>query len=131
VVIDCETPETRALRQQYLAQIAYFGQHMTHPTMAQQRLQTSRVAVLGLEYPGTSVVQQLGLAGLGHVRAVGNPVVHTGEAAFVGPTGATTGQRHPLLAAQLRACGCPTHYESVDMPPGTPLAWDRILTDCD
>ena len=131
VVVDSETPETRPLRQQYLPQIAYFGQHVTHPTACQQRLQASHVTVLGLEYPGTLVVQQLGLAGIGHVRAVGNPVVQDGEAAFLGTSGAGVGQRHSLLAARLRTLECPTQYEGLDVSPGTPLVWDRILTDCD
>ncbi len=132
-VVDQEAPGDRRLRQQYLAQITHFGQHLAYPTACQKRLQTSTVTVIGLEYIGDLLVQHLALAGVGHVRAVGNPILQAAEVTLMahGQTDAQATRRHALMAHRLRTLGCPTRYEGVDAPPGARLDWDAVLSNCD
>lgn len=131
-VLDRAEPEDALLRQQYQTQIRHFGQHTSFPTVCQRRVYTSRVGVIGLEFLGSMLLQQLAMAGVGNLRAVGNPDLVAGEAAFLGHAAhATTPTRQALLSAHCKAYGSHTHYETVAVPPGTPFVWEEILEGCD
>jgi bacteriocin biosynthesis cyclodehydratase domain-containing protein len=132
-VEDREEPGDEPFREHFLAQIMHFGQHVSFPTMCQKRLQASRVAVIGLEYIGSTLIQQLAAAGIGHLRAVGNPWLLPTEAAFVGDTQdpCSKASRHALLARRTQALGFATQYEGIEVQAGEPLEWERLLADCD
>lgn len=132
-VEDREEPEDAPLRQHYQTQIQHFGQHVSYPTLCQKRLHTSRVAVIGLEYAGSLLLQHLASAGVGYLRGIGNPQVLAGERPLLHgtPHGQADGGRHTLLAEQVRRLGFATQYEGVPVTPGEALRWEDLLAHCD
>ncbi len=110
-VEDREASGDRDFRSHYLSQILYFGQHVANPTDCQKQLQASTVAVIGPEQLGRQLVQYLAEAGVGCLRAAGHA---DGE-----------------LANRVRAQGCRTTYENIELSPEAVINWDRWLTDCD
>jgi bacteriocin biosynthesis cyclodehydratase domain-containing protein len=89
--------------------------------------------VVGLEYVGSVLVQHLATAGVGRLRAIGNPRLLAAEAAYLGSTPRRYQRvsRHTLLARRVRALGFATQYEGIDMQPHAPLDWSGLLADCD
>jgi bacteriocin biosynthesis cyclodehydratase domain-containing protein len=131
-VEDCEDPGDGPLRSHFQSQIQYFSGYSSFPTRCQKRLQASRVAIFGLEYAGSILVQGLAAAGVGHLRAIGAPRLLAAEAAYVGctPRYCEQGSRHTLLARRARALGFATQYEGIAVQPGAPLDWTHLLADC-
>lgn len=131
--VDREAPGDQELRRHYFPQIAYFGQHISHPTLYQKRLQASKVAIIGLGYLGSSLAQHLALSGVGHVRAIGKPMLLPEEGALINSdqTVSHKTRRHRLAADRLQALGCAVQYEGVEAPSDAPLDWNMSLTDCD
>jgi bacteriocin biosynthesis cyclodehydratase domain-containing protein len=77
------------------------------------------------------LMQHLAAAGVGCLRAIGNPRVLPAEAAFLGVARRRTGvSRHTLLCRRTRALGLATQYEGIDVQPGDLLDWPRLLADC-
>jgi bacteriocin biosynthesis cyclodehydratase domain-containing protein len=129
---DCAEAEDGLLRHHYLTQLRYFGQHISFPTQCQKRLQASRVAVIGLEYVGSRLVQELAMAGVGSLRSVGNPQLLAAEAPFVPRPRRMhrPAARHTLLARYTRWLGLATRYEGVAVQPGATLHWEALLAGC-
>jgi thiazole/oxazole-forming peptide maturase SagC family component len=113
----------------YEPQIRYFTVHTSMPTDAQNRLRGSRVTVIGLEYLGSVLVQQLAQAGIGHVRGIGPSPLTPSEALLLGV--ATEEDRHQALSRWIRGQGLVTNYHGVPIEPETPLDWRAPVADCD
>lgn len=130
---DREDPGDRALRRRFETQISHFGEHGSMPTACQKLLRDSRVVVIGLEYLGSVLVQHLAAAGIGRLRAVGNPRLTDAETPFLGAARSTRDgtSRHALLARRSRVLGFEAHYEGVETRPDGGLDWEGILADCD
>lgn len=113
----------------YEPQIRYFTAYTSMPTDAQNRLRGSRVTVIGLEYLGSVLVQQLAQAGIGQVRGIGASSLVPSDALLFG---AARGEdRHQALSRWIRDQGLSTAYHGVPLESQMPLDWPTTLADCD
>ncbi len=113
----------------YEPQIRYFTAHTSLPTDAQNRLRESRVTVIGLEYLGSVLVQQLAQAGIGQVRGIGASSLAPSEVPLLG---ATDGEdRHQTLSRWISGQGLTTSYHGIAVDPPMPLDWPTTVADCD
>ncbi len=128
-VEDHETAEDRGLRTHYLPQVMYFGRHLSHPTHCQQQLQASTVTVIGLDQIGSQLVQRLAEAGIGGLKAAGNPEGLRPRPHPQPLVCQTSG--HAQLANRVQSLGWSATYEGIELTPETPLDWGALLADCD
>lgn len=127
--VDATQPEDDALRISYQMHIRHFGHYVSSPTLRQKRLQDSQVAVFGLEYLGSLLVEQLAAAGVGHIRGIGNAHVLPEEAALLGWESSPE-TRHAQLSHQVRARHAIARYDGVTIHQDEPMDWQALLADC-
>ncbi|MGH7334222.1 MAG: TOMM precursor leader peptide-binding protein [Candidatus Rokuibacteriota bacterium] len=119
----------RSLLVAYEPQIRYFTAHASMPTDVQNRLRDSRVTVIGLEYLGSMLVQQLAQSGVGQVRGIGPSSLAPAETLLFGA--AAEDDRHQALSRWIRGQGLVAGYHGVPVEALAPLDWRAILADCD
>lgn len=113
----------------YAPQIRYFSLHTSMPTDAQSRLGQSRVTVIGLEYLGSLLVQQLARSGIGQVRGIGPSSLEPSEALLLGVPAHE--DRHQALSRWMGTQGLATRYHGVPLAAEAAVDWDATLHDCD